>query len=244
MNKSGDFNSKVSGSVDTDKAWRICRVSRGMRSINKYSYHRYSGINTHIWYISNYLSMYLSIYLSIYLYIYLSFYLSIYLSINLPIYLSIYLSIYISINLAVMFLWKMWNEQLERGRTEGEETVDDSNSSWFPCLRNTGRFIIIDWSAVRTDPAKNTYRVIRKKYIFSPIHCHLSLALSLQDIWKVLNANRLHSLSYWLAVLWTTNSGPVPARERWQNTEESEFFLNTLYVTACTYGAYIWIFHQ
>ena len=82
----------------------------------------------------------------------------------------------------------MWNEQLERGRTEGEETVDDSNSSWFPCLRNTGRFIIIDWSAVRTDPAKNTYRVIRKKSIFSPIHCHLSLVLSLQDIWKVLNA--------------------------------------------------------
>lgn len=57
------------------------------------------------------------------------------------------------------------------------------------------------------------------KIVFFPIHYCLAY-ISLHGIFKVLDAVRVYSLSYWLAISWTTISSPVLAKERLQNTRE------------------------
>ena len=57
--------------------------------------------------------------------------------------------------------------------------------------------------------------------VFFTIHCNPSFAyIAVRETFKVLNAMRVYSHSYWLVIFCTTNSIPVLARGRWQTFEK------------------------
>ena len=119
---------------------------------------------------------------------------------------------------------------LLRGRLKEEGGAAASSEGPPPQLDNEGA-IAIEAGTSQQLPTQYflitvtflQYYSVQEKLCLLSIHCNLSLAyISLQDIFNALNALRVYSHSYWLAIsanFCTTNCSPLLVRERWPNNE-------------------------
>ena len=81
--------------------------------------------------------------------------------------------------------------------------------------------------------------VFRKNCVSSQFTATPPSPTLLSETLKALNKMQVYSNSYWLAIVCTTNSSRVLARERWQTFEKSwkktQYLMNTLYIYVHTY---------
>merc|ERR1712105_56655 len=81
------------------------------------------------------------------------------------------------------------------------------------------------------EPARR-YRVFRKNCVISHFTATPPSSTSLYEAFKILNAMRVYSHSYWLVIFCTTNNSRVLARERWlsfeNSREKTQYLMNTL----------------